>query len=267
MVEIMKIEQSTLDVLGNARIEDNKLFLVGQLARHDYMSVNKVLEAAGGKWNRKEKAHIFEEDIDVSNIINEIIETGEVISAKSEFGFFETPEEVVEYILSEFAMIKSGMSVLEPSAGRGAIAFVCAKMGAVVDCCELLPKNADHLKNMKVLTGGRLVRNVWCSNFLEEKPRVVYDRVVMNPPFAKQQDIHHVLHAYKFVKPGGILVSIMAAGVNFRSNKLTKDFREFVDGKGGSINPLPEGCFKESGTMVRSVVAVIPKPKGIKLLK
>jgi 16S rRNA G1207 methylase RsmC len=35
----------------------------------------------------------------------------------------------------------------------------------------------------------------------------------MNPPFARQADIHHVNHALKFLKPDGLLVSVMSAGV------------------------------------------------------
>lgn len=80
----------------------------------------------------------------------------------------------------------------------------------------------------------------------------------MNPPFGRQADIKHVSHALKFLKPGGLLVSVMASSVTFRSNKLTTDFRQLIVDRGGHIKELPEGAFKSSGTMVNTVIVVIP---------
>ncbi len=81
----------------------------------------------------------------------------------------------------------------------------------------------------------------------------------MTPPFAKQADIQHVLHAYDFLKPGGLLVAVMSAGITFRSGR-AEEFRKLVADRGGSIDPLPDAAFKESGTDVRTVIAVIPAP-------
>jgi hypothetical protein len=50
----------------------------------------------------------------------------------------------------------------------------------------------------------------------------------------------------------------MGAGVVFRENKLAVEFRALVEDRGGSIEALPEGSFKESGTMVNTVVVTIP---------
>jgi predicted RNA methylase len=214
-----------------------------------YIKVNDVLEAAGGKWNKKAKRHIF--DGEAAERIDEIILTGEVEKPKDEFNYFPTPTEIVQQLI-EMAEIESGMHVLEPSAGRGAIAYPCAEMGATVDCYELMTDNYKSLcENIKL-------RHVRPMDFLAQTPEAIYDRVAMNPPFMKQLDIKHVNHAHKFLKDGGRLVAIMSAGVKFRSNKLTTEFREFVEQKGGSINDLPEGSFKESGTMVNTVIVTIP---------
>ncbi|EMB4316715.1 hypothetical protein U9D58_000208 [Citrobacter freundii] len=50
----------------------------------------------------------------------------------------------------------------------------------------------------------------------------------------------------------------MASSVTFRSNKLTTDFRQLIVDRGGHIEELPEGAFKSSGTMVNTVIVVIP---------
>jgi hypothetical protein len=82
----------------------------------------------------------------------------------------------------------------------------------------------------------------------------------MNPPFSKRADIKHVMHAFKFLKPGGRLVAIMSAGVSFRDDKLGTAFRSIVIGNGGTIEPNPEGSFKASGTSVSTVMVTMNAP-------
>lgn len=245
----MRVDDDVLAVLSRADTNGKSLVLVGQLDRKMYERTNKVLEAAGGKWSRRDKAHIF--DVDAAVRIDQIILSGEVEVPKDEFNFFPSPPAVVARLM-DLADVRQGMRVLEPSAGRGAIAYACADAGATVDCVELMEANFTALRQ-----DARL-GDVRHADFLEQNPCAIYDSVVMNPPFAKQADIRHVEHAIKFVKPGGRLVSVMSAGVKFRDNKLAREFRDFIDEHGGEIEDLPEGSFKSSGTMVRSVIVTIP---------
>lgn len=249
----MRVDNEVLNVLSAAECHGKNLVLTGHLDRNLYTRTNKVLEAAGGKWNRKEKAHIF--DIDASERIEQIILTGDVVVPKDDFEFFPTPPEVVRHVI-HFADIRDGMIVLEPSAGKGAIAKAAhdAAANVLIDMYELMPANNDalHALNLRLSGIGKPV------DFLTVEPNPVYDRVVMNPPFGRQADIRHVTHALKFLKPGGMLVSVMSSSVTFRSNKLTSDFRHLVEGRGGHIEALPDGAFKSSGTMVNTVIVVIP---------
>lgn len=223
--------------------------LIGQLDRKMYERTNKVLEAAGGKWNRKAKAHLFDDE--AATRVDQIILSGEVEVPKDEFNFFPSPPDVVVRLM-ELADVQRGMRVLEPSAGRGAITYACVDAGATVDCYELMEAN------FVALAGDARLGSVRNLDFLAQEPEASYDRVVMNPPFAKQADIKHVLHALRFLKPDGLLVSVMAASVAFRDNKLTQDFRDLIRERDGDIEALPEGAFKSSGTMVRSVIVTIP---------
>lgn len=249
----MRVDNEVLNVLSAAECHGKNLVLTGQLDRNLYTRTNKVLEAAGGKWNRKEKAHIF--DIDASERIEQIILTGDVVVPKDDFEFFPTPPDVVRHVIN-FADIRDGMRVLEPSAGQGAIAKAAhdAAADVMIDMYELMPSNNDalHALNLRLSGIGEPV------DFLTVEPAPIYDRVVMNPPFGRQADIKHVNHALKFLKPGGLLVSVMSSSVTFRSNKLTSDFRQLVENRGGHIEELPEGAFKSSGTMVSTVIVVIP---------
>ena len=249
----MKVDREVMNVLSNAHVDGAALLLVGQLDRKLYERTNKVLEAAGGKWNRSKKVHLF--DSDASDRIEQIILTGDVVAPKDEFEFFATPAVIARQVV-DLADIGDGMMVLEPSAGRGALATLAqqAAPGVMVNMYELMEENNQALVEL----GLPLSSVASPCDFLTTQPAPVYDRVVMNPPFGKQADIRHVLHALKFLKPGGKLVSVMAAGVMFRENRLTVDFRAVVEASGGHFEELPDAAFKESGTMVSTVIVVIP---------
>ena len=85
-----------------------------------------------------------------------------------------------------------------------------------------------------------------------------YERVVMNPPFSRQRDIDHVVHAHKCLASQGLLIAVMSAGVSFREDCKARDFRRFVGRKRGTISPLPEHAFRESGTDVNAVLVTVP---------
>lgn len=169
--------------------------------------------------------------------------------------FFPTPAAVVERMIAA-AELSPDMDVLEPSAGLGAIAAKVAPLVHSVDCIERSGQLAERLRAAWFPEAG----DVRCADFLEVQPTplLAYDRVLMNPPFGSQADIRHVTHALGFVKPGGMVVAVMAAGVEFRQDKTTAEFRKLVSDHGGRIERLPEDAFKPSGISVRTVMAVIP---------
>ncbi len=245
----MRVSDDVLRVLSAAEVDGNRLVLTGQLDRKLYEATNKVLAAAGGVWTRKVKAHVFPED--AADLVDRVILTGEIDIPKDEFGFFPSPPEVVAVLMGK-ARIESHHLVLEPSAGHGAIALEAAKIVGTedVECVEVLPANATVLCSMgfATITG----------DFLAVQLTRRYDRIVMNPPFVKQADIKHVTRALEWLKPDGLLVSVMSAGVAFRADRMTTQFRALVDERGGTIEPLPDGSFKASGTGVRTVVVTIP---------
>lgn len=235
----MRIKEDVINVLADSTVSGTELALPDrQLDRKLYTDVNKVLTSVGGKWNRKAKAHIF--SIDVAEVIEEIIQTGEYTDAKKEFQFFETPLELA-IKMARLAMIEPGDSVLEPSAGQGAI----AKLIPECDCIELNPENRKVLSDMGM--------NVVGEDFLKETER--YDVIVGNPPFCKQQDVDHINHMMDLANKR--VVAIGSASILFRDNKKTVAFRERVESLGGTIEALPEGSFKPSGTNVNTCIVCV----------
>ena len=243
-----KLSEEVLTILSTAEIDGLTVRLTcGQLERKLYQDVNLALEALGGKWNRKTKGHDFLSN-PTEKLENAIL-TGEVTPPKKN-GYFPTPKLIVQQ-LTDLAEIHQGQTVLEPSAGQGAIADEIRNRGAEVFCAEILPEN---LKILEAKSHKIVSRDIFAYAAYEK-----FDRVVMNPPFENQADIDHIIHAFDMLKPNGILVSVMAAGVVFRQNKKTVDFRKLIERNKGKIIKLPQDSFAESGTMVNTVIVVLPK--------
>lgn len=237
----MKIDNKIIDILANSTIEDNKLFLPNvKLDRKLYLSVNKVLMALDGKWNRQAKAHIFTKSI--QDILEEVILTGKYVDSKKEYQFFETPKDIAKRLI-EIADIQEGESVLEPSAGKGAIA-------SLINNCDCIELNKDN-RQFLVDNGFKLVGD----DFLSFSNK--YDVIIANPPFSKQQDIDHINHMIDLANHK--VVSIASSSVLFRSNKKTVDFRDRIEKLRGNIIPLPEKSFNVSGTNVNTCIVRITK--------
>jgi protein-L-isoaspartate O-methyltransferase len=240
----MRVEQEVLAVLDGAIVDGNRLVLTGTLDRRLYAAVNKVIDGIGGKWNRSVKAHVFNEP--VAELLDPILATGEYSRVKQDFGQFDSPPDVVDRVV-RLAKIEPGMSVLEPSAGLGNIVRAALSHGGRVTAVEIDTKRAAALSGLPdaVVIHG---------DFLSWNPPEQFDRVAMNPPFARQVDIDHVLRAFDLLKARGRLVSVMSGGVLFRNNRKAADFRSFVNRFGAGFVRLPAGAFAVSGTDVHSCI-------------
>ena len=166
-------------------------------------------------------------------------------------GHFPTPDKVAQQVISSAALYKheEKLSVLEPSAGGGNIARLAVFDYTDVDCIELQGHLAYSLKS-----SGKY-RNVWNGDFLARIPSAEYDRVVMNPPFDRERDIDHVLHALEFLKaPNGILVAIMSAGTEWRETSKSRAFRDQMASMNAKWLDLPAGSFSSVGTCCNTVL-------------
>lgn len=240
------VSSHVIGLMSLLKVEGNRAVITEPLNRKDYLDLNKVLEACGGKWNRSYQAHVFQDD--PAEVLDTVMLTGEYFDKKKSFDQFDSPHAVVDFVLDRAEIEVQGTLTLEPSAGLGYLATEAARRGGAVDCYEIDPQRANILRE------NPMVKSVQEADFMTVMPRRIYERVVMNPPFSKQQDIDHVLHALKFLDHGGILVSVMSAGVLFRDNRKTKEFRALIEELGGVFEKLPDGAFSVAGTNVASVI-------------
>ncbi len=162
---------------------------------------------------------------------------------------FPTPVELAERMV-EIARPGIGARVLEPSAGTanllralpGVVPFAGLKQTAVsVVAVE------HHAGLARALEQSGLANTVVCADFLQCTPDALglFDVVLMNPPFENGADIQHIWHAMRFLKPGGRLVAICAAGP--RQHEQLKPLMD-------TWEDLPDGTFAASGTQVRTAL-------------
>jgi type I restriction-modification system DNA methylase subunit len=242
-----------IEIIKNCTIEGNviKLPKGPQLDRKLYNQVKDRFGLIGGTWKGgKTQGFVFTTDpTDLLQTITE--QTGNL---KKEYQFFATPDKLADLLVkkSEFKPLDR---ILEPSAGQGAIVNAICRVypNALIHCCELMPTNVMILnKNSNVI----MVHD----DFLQLSEEDKYDRIIANPPFAKNQDIEHVLKMYNHLNPGGRIVSIMSNHWRTSKNKLETSFRSFLEKVGGVvIENVAQGAFKESGTNISSCIVVIDK--------
>ncbi len=208
----------------------------------NYVHVKKALIDAGGKY----KKCGFEFSDNAQEVRNRLV-GGEVINDKKKFQFFATPRALAEDLI-ELADIAKTHRVLEPSAGQGAISNLVRDIGAECVVIELMPENAQALTRQ----GYDVINGCFLDQTTEEIG--LFDRIVANPPFTKNQDIEHIRKMHSFLSPSGKLVSMASKSWVAGSQKKQVAFREWLEGIGGTITDVDAGVFKESGTNIATVI-------------
>jgi predicted RNA methylase len=212
----------------------------------------KVIDAAGGRWDRKLRLHVFGSD--PREVFGIALEGGTITSKKEEFQAFYTPPALADRIVKE-AGVRRGSVVLEPSAGTGSIAQACLRAGVFpkdIHCLDMDPApGVEQALNQFVFTRDDFLS--WCP-----PERVcTFDAVVMNPPFTRGQDIAHVSHALAFPAVGCMLVSVMTPSWLTSDKASARALRTQLDrGYDWRTDPLPDGSFKESGTNVKTTLLI-----------
>lgn len=240
-----RLTEDVLAALDACHSEGSLLYLPpGEMERNLYLKVKKVLEGLGGKWKRGKGA--FEFDRDISGDLSGIVDSGSFISDKVKYQYYPTPEALARRMVS-IAGIQPGESVLEPSAGQGAI----ARFVPGCDCVELHPGNREIL--------ARRGFHVVGEDFMTWAPAKEYDVVIMNPPFTGGQDAAHVLKAIGMARRK--VVAIVSNAVNTSRRAVYRDLREALsdDRLKVGIELLESDTFRQSGANVHTLLLTVEK--------
>lgn len=258
------VSDEVLEVLRRCKITEDRVVLPGgQLDRSVYVAVDKVLKAAGGKWDRKAKTHVFERD--PREVLKGVLEFGIATKVKQTLQQFYTPPALASLVV-KLARVRNGNRVLEPSAGEGALAIEALRVAPSIklSCYEFdslaIERLGDNLGSREVKNTERIF--VEQLDFLQAVPFDV-DRVIMNPPFRGGQDMDHVLHALKFLIMHGTLVAVIPSGTETGDSKRHHEFWTAVAAQGEwKTYMVPSGAFKSSGTMANTRLLRVVKTRA-----
>ena len=167
--------------------------------------------------------------------------------------YYATPEPIGVKLV-QFADIRRGDHVLEPSAGHGAIA-------------RWIPENVTRTamepsgelsSKLAIVFDGAIKRE----NFEDLHINNKFDSIVMNPPYGKggATAIAHLKKAYTHLRDGGRIVAVVPQGPAFDSK--FNAWMESDEAKKAHIVAeikMPQVTFKRAGTQVWTKIVVIDK--------
>lgn len=162
--------------------------------------------------------------------------------------FYRTPAAAADRLI-ERAGIRSGMRVLEPSCGDGAL-LEALRRHAVKQRLDDLRATGIEVDPTRAEATRAKGFGVHVGNFLQTQPNPVFDVVVMNPPFYRKHYQKHIEHARKFLKPGGRILAILpvTAATDHGFIAVPKWGRDVWE-------DLPVGSFSDSGTNINTGIA------------
>ena len=249
------------ELIALATMDGRTLRLEGQLDRKEYVAVDKVLTAAGGKWDRKARAHVFPGS--PMDALGEYLGGGSAPKpTRTTEGYVATPDHIADLIVGyadRLADLTVAHAALEPSAGDGRLAAAILRENPDLPVVAVEP-NAERAKQIADPRVEVLVDSI--ESYAATGPQP-FDRVIMNPPFAVPGGptvwIDHVQLAWTLLRPGGRLVSVAPAGLVQRQDRRHAAMRALV-GEHGGWDYLPDDAFKASGTAVHTVVLWLDRP-------
>lgn len=167
--------------------------------------------------------------------------------------YFPTPEPL-GYKMMEWANVGEGDSILEPSAGHGAIARYAPQSNELLSI-----EPSQSLFTKLQLKAGGLGRKFLNNTFENYDIKNKHDVVVMNPPFgtAGATAIAHLDKAFKHLDEGGRVVALIPRGST--DKKFDKWYGEQKNVAMRAEIDLPDIVFQQAGTNVRCRVVVLDK--------
>jgi hypothetical protein len=241
------------EIIRRCEVSGNRVRLPGiQFNKKVYAQVKKLFGDAGASWEgNKTQAFVF--PFSPERIMEEL-RAGKEINIQQDYQFFETPDAVADWLVELAGGIRSTDTVLEPSAGRGALvrAIHRSNPDVTVDCLELMPENREFLYRLPNV-------NIVGYDFTQYSSKNKYSKIIANPPFSNSQDIEHICRMYDRLCTGGVLVSVSGVNWSFAQTQKGSGFRKWMEDRSARVYDVPKGAFRQSGTEIATKVTVINK--------
>lgn len=245
-----------------SKAEFNSVLHLPKMTDAEYDNIKYIVEYMGGHWRERYSGFVFDDSNEhIQSKLSLLAGLSEItIDPITKFRidnqFYPTPDWLAIQMV-EAANIMPSDYVLEPSAGKAAILKYIADKTPKYTAVELNSNNTKWLR-----THGYRVNQMSFETYYKNNNGKLFDKVVMNPPFSEKRDLIHTIMAYNLLKPGGILVGLVAENSLYYNRPITRNFINFFKSVGGVTREVPHGTFKESGTLVDIAMLIIPKVDG-----
>ncbi|MFF5230245.1 hypothetical protein [Dactylosporangium sp. NPDC000521] len=265
------LDDTTRDILSTAEVgpDGRRLRLAEQLTPAAFEPVGAVLTALGAQWRAAERAFVFPPYSDPAGQIADVLTAGVIpLPPRTGEGFVRTPrglaDDLCDYPYSDLRWLPAGATVLEPSAGDGALVAAIGRINPHVGIVAVEPNQAraDRIRDI----GARVEVHVGTFEQYAAtaiRARTLFDGIVMNPPFALPTDpepwVEHLRLAWHLLRPGSRLVAVAPAGLAYRGSDSHRAVRQFVEHHGSHAS-LPPDAFAGSGTMFATRRVQLSKP-------
>lgn len=170
--------------------------------------------------------------------------------------FYPTPSTLAYKAVGKFKT-KGFNRLLEPSAGTASLLepFLTGQYARTdkIDCVEI------DLNNQAVLRSKKL--NVIDADFLSADLHGLYDKIIMNPPFAKGAE--HFIKAFDLLVNGEIVAILNAETIKNPYSSVRKHLLRIIEDNESSVEFI-EQAFVEQNTSVEVALIWINKKADIK---
>jgi phospholipid N-methyltransferase len=189
-----------------------------------------------------------------------------------DLAYYPTPDNAADHMLSKVRLFK-GMRLLEPSAGTGALIralrrkiektqenrheeYRVFESDVTVRAIEIHASRAAELRQRE----GDFC-TVTVDNFLQTQALPVYDVLICNPPFSGTHFMAHLAHGLDHVKNGEALHAILPITAMIGITAKHASFHRWLEkvSERYSWSELPSESFKDSGTLINTIILSIRK--------
>lgn len=243
---------NTLEIISGMTVKGRLVYLPPYPITHrEFLRVKKRLLDIGGKW-RGGNVNAFEFTYDPSPLLYEII-TGDKKTDKKRVNLLETPYSLAAEMIEKLN-IEPNNSILEPSAGSGAIIELIIKKGYPnqIFIYEKNPSFRIYLNKRPLFSEVVYLGN----DFLYSSPRL-FDRIISFPPFT--EDIEHILRMWEHLADGGVLVTLCSLHSLITNKAKQRAFMVFLEKYRAEIIGVPRGTFLLSGKNIPAVLLCLTK--------
>lgn len=237
------------EVIQQLRVQGNVIKLPERkIDLNTQSDIAREMSQVGGKWlGGKVRGFQFQDD---PTPILQQIKAGVINFDRTQYNYCILPPEIA-YKMVQLADVFPDDRILEPNATSAVLIEAVQKIHKEkeVEYCGLIDPGK---------LGNNLIRVA--ENFLDYTPGPIYDVILANPPITRNQDIDHIQHMFKLLRPGGRIVSI--ANCHFQNSSIKPNqsrFHDWLISNRAEIEELPPGLFRKIGNHSRSCIISLTK--------